>query len=148
LDLLAARCPDPTAEVYKRLFARHPYMRQYFWRDSNSAIKGEMLSRTFEAILDFIGPRRYSHIMISTEMVTHEGYDVPREVFITFFATIRDATRDLLAGEWSTEFEAAWSRLLADIQSFADQTPRSDVDSVHTRAVRAQLQAQGMKPPN
>jgi hypothetical protein len=33
-------------------------MQAQFWRDGNGLIKGEMLSRTFAAILDFVGPRR------------------------------------------------------------------------------------------
>lgn len=146
LALLAERHGDPTREVYERLFARHPYMRSYFSRDTDDAVKGEMLARTVDAILDFIGPRRYAHLMIGTEMVTHEGYDVPREVFTTFFATLRDTVRDLLAEAWTPETDAAWARLLAEIQHFADLTPRSDVDSAHARAVKAQLEAQGMKP--
>ena len=46
---------------------------------------GEMLAKVFEAILDFIGERRYAARLIQCEVVTHEGYDVPREIFGTFF---------------------------------------------------------------
>ena len=96
LEQLAELCEDPTPVVYKRLFELQPQMEPYFWRDTNNAIKGEMLSRTFAAILDFIGERRYADHMIETEIITHEGYDVPREVFATFFAVVRDAVRQVL----------------------------------------------------
>ena len=125
LELLAELCEDPTPIVYKRLFELQPHMEPYFWRDTNGAIKGEMLARTFAAILDFIGERRYAGHMISTEMVTHEGYDVPREVFSTFFAIVRDALRDLLGGDWTPAFESAWAELLAEIESFGQKAPQT-----------------------
>lgn len=125
LELLAERDIDPTERVYARMFELHPQMEPYFWRDKDGAIRGEMLSRTFAAILDFVGERRYADMMISTEMVTHEGYDVPREVFATFFAIVRDALRDLLGGDWTPAFESAWNEMLAEIEQFAQRTPKS-----------------------
>ncbi len=106
LALFAERCGDPTALVYAQLFARYPQMEVHFWRDTNGAIKGEMLSRTFDAILDFVVERRYADHMIGTEMVTHEGYEIPREIFATFFTVIRDAMRQALGAEWSANFDA------------------------------------------
>jgi hemoglobin-like flavoprotein len=131
LEAVAELGIDPTAEVYARLFERHPQMKPQFWRDTNDAIKGEMLSRTFAAILDFVGARHYADHMIGTEMVTHEGYDVPREVFATFFEVVRDALRALLADGWTPEFETAWTEMLAEIDSFAGLTPRTDVTSAY-----------------
>jgi hemoglobin-like flavoprotein len=117
LELLAEH-GDPTPLVYARLFARHPEMKPHFWRDGDDAIKGEMLARTFEAILDFVGERRYAAMMLGTEMITHEGYDVPREVFATFFATVRDTAREVLGAQWTDGFETAWSELLAEIDGY------------------------------
>ena len=131
LELFAELCEDPTPIVYKRLFELQPHMEPYFWRDTNGAIKGEMLSRTFAAILGFIGERRYADHMIETEMVTHEGYDVPREVFSTFFAVVRDAMQSVLAAQWTPELDSAWSELLAEIDGYAQRTPRSDVVSAY-----------------
>jgi hemoglobin-like flavoprotein len=129
LELLAERCPDPAPVIYRRMFETHPQMEPYFWRDKDGAIRGEMLARTIEAILDFVGERRYAGHMIGTEMVTHEGYMVQREVFITFFTIIRDSAREILADEWSAAFETAWAEMLAEIAAFVNLTPRSDVDN-------------------
>ncbi|WP_374573292.1 globin domain-containing protein [Phenylobacterium sp.] len=123
LERLAER-GDPVEAIYERLFQRHPQMKPYFWRDTNGAVKGEMLSRTFEAIFDFVGERRYADHMIRTEMITHEGYDVPREVFATFFEIVRDTARDLLAADWTDAFEAAWTELLAEIDRYVQSTAR------------------------
>jgi hemoglobin-like flavoprotein len=125
LELVAERCGDPAPRVYERMFERHPHMRPYFWRDTDGAIRGEMLSRTFAAILDFVGERRYADHMIGTEIITHEGYDVPREVFATFFAIVRDALRDLLGAEWTPQFEAAWEAMLVEIDQFVNRTPQT-----------------------
>ena len=141
LAILAERCEDPTPLVYERLFAMHPQMKPYFWRDTNDAIKGEMLSRTFEAILDFVGARRYADHMIQTEMVTHEGYDVPREVFSTFFGVIRETAREVLGPEWTPPFECAWSELLAEIAAYTDTNPRTDTDNAYFRQMRARFEA-------
>ena len=141
LELLAERCGDPTPRVYARLFEVHPKMKPHFWRDTNDAIKGEMLSRTFEAILDFVGERRYADHMIGTEMVTHEGYDVPREVFATFFAILRDVTREVLASDWTPAFELAWSEMLVEIDHFAQKTPRTDVDNAYFKELRTAFEA-------
>lgn len=125
LELLAERCPDPTPLVYAKLFERQPEMKPQFWRDADDAIKGEMLARTFSAILDFVGERRYADMMIGTEMITHEGYDVPRQVFATFFGTVRDTLREVLGADWTEAFEGAWAELLVEIEGYVglDKTP-------------------------
>ena len=129
LELLAELCEDPTPLIYRRLFLLHPQMEPYFWRDTNGAIKGEMLARTFSAILDFVGERRYADHMIGTEMVTHEGYDVPREVFASFFTVVRDAAREVLGAAWTPDLAGAWDDLLREIDGYAGRTPRTDVVS-------------------
>lgn len=139
LELVAERC-DPTPQVYARLFSVHPHMKPYFWRDTNDAIKGEMLSRTFAAILDFVGERRYADHMIGTEMITHEGYDVPREVFATFFTIIRDTLREILGDDWTPAIETAWVEMLAEIELFAQGTTRSDVSNAYFAALLEKFQ--------
>jgi len=136
LELLADACPDPTPLVYAKLFERQPEMRPHFWRDTDDAIKGEMLARAFSAILDFVGERRYADMMIGTEMVTHEGYDVPREVFATFFGTVRDTVRETLGAAWTPAFETAWAELLAEIDGYVGVTPRSDVSNPYFRKLK------------
>jgi len=127
LEALAERDIDLTGPVYALMFAAFPDTEPYFWRDQDGAIRGEMLSRVFSAILDFVGERRYADNMISTEMITHEGYDVPREVFATFFGMVGQAAREALDLAWTAEMEAAWQAMLADIEIFALGAPRSDV---------------------
>lgn len=141
LELLAERRDDPTPRVYARLFEAHPQMEPHFWRDTNGAIRGEMLARTFEAILDFVGERRYADHMIGTEMVTHEGYEVPREVFATFFAVVRDTVRDVLGPDWTPGFADAWDDLLAEIGRFVGLTARSDVANPYFKQLREQFEA-------
>lgn len=122
LERLAER-GDPTAAVYARLFARQPQMQALFWRDADGAVKGEMLSRVFEAILDFIGERRYAHIMIGAEIVTHEGYDVPREVFATFFGVVAETVAAELGPDWTPRMANAWRELLDGLDTYVKATP-------------------------
>ncbi|HLZ75116.1 globin [Phenylobacterium sp.] len=124
LALAAERGGDLAPAVYARLFARQPEMLALFWRDANGGIKGEMLAKVFEAILDFIGPRSYAHNLIETEVITHEGYDVPRAVFATFFGVVAEVVAETCGGDWTPAMAGAWKRLLADLDHFVAQRGR------------------------
>lgn len=93
-------------------------MEALFWRDAGGLIKGEMLMRVFEAILDFIGERRYADRLIQCEVVTHDGYDVPPEVFATFFGVVGEVVRETCGAAWTTALDGAWERLLADLHFY------------------------------
>jgi hemoglobin-like flavoprotein len=118
IELAAARGGDLTPRVYDRLFAQQPDMVALFWRDHDGQIKGEMLARVFEALFDFIGERRYADNMIQSEVLTHEGYDVPRDVFSVFFGVLADEVRDVCGDAWTAAMDAAWRRLLADLDYY------------------------------
>ena len=118
IALAAERGGDLTPRVYARLFAEQPEMEALFWRDRNGSIRGEMLARVFEALFDFIGERRYADNMIQCEVVTHEGYDVPRGVFATFFNVVAGEIRAVCADAWTPEIDAAWRRTLADLDYY------------------------------
>lgn len=45
----------------------------------------------------------------------------PRELFIAFFAVIADTLRELLAEQWSDEIDAAWHKLLRDVEAIVLQ---------------------------
>ena len=115
LELAGERCDDLTPPVYARLFTEQPEMEALFWRDTSGAIKGEMLARVIEAILDFIGDRVYAHHLIQCEVITHAGYDVPTEVFATFFGIVAATLREVLGEAWTPTIETAWTQLLADL---------------------------------
>jgi hemoglobin-like flavoprotein len=119
LALVSERCPDLSPLVYARLFRAHPEMEALFWRDKTGTIKGEMLARVFEAVLDYIGDNRYAAHMVQCEVVTHSQYDVPPEVFGTFFEIVVATIREQLGNDWTPQFETAWQTLLKDFAHFA-----------------------------
>ena len=125
LELAAERCEDLTPLVYARLFREQPQMEALFWRDTNGQIKGEMLARVIEAILDFVGDRLYASHLIQCEVVTHAGYDVPPEVFGVFFGVVAAPLRELLGEAWTAEFEDAWTGLLADLDFYVTHPDQS-----------------------
>ena len=118
-ELAAARCADLTPLVYQRLFTEHPESRAMFRSQGREFVMGSMLALTIEAILDFAGPRNGHFRMIACEVVSHDGYGTPRELFIAFFGVVRDTLRDLLGNEWSAEMAQAWDQLLVEIEAFA-----------------------------
>lgn len=115
LAITAARVGDPTPLVYARLFAQHPEMHALFCQDRNDAVKGEMLSRVFDAILDFISDRHYADTLIRSEGIAHDSYGVPPAVFSTFFTVIAETIREVLGADWTSETDTAWRELLAAI---------------------------------
>jgi hemoglobin-like flavoprotein len=110
---------DLTARVYARLFARHPEMEALFVRDTNGAVRGEMLARVFEMMLDFIDRRAYAAQMIQCEVVTHDGYGVPPEVFGIFFTVVADTLRETLGADWTAETDRAWRAALDQMGWYA-----------------------------
>ena len=118
-ELAASRCIDLTPLVYQRLFEQHPETRAMFRTLGSEIVMGSMLALTIEAILDFAGDRRGQFRLIACEVVSHDGYGTPRELFTAFFAVIRDTLRDLLRDEWSEDIAQAWDRLLIEIDAFA-----------------------------
>ncbi|HVV32729.1 MAG TPA: globin [Vitreimonas sp.] len=125
---IAAEAGDLTGPVYARLFREQPEMQALFWRDTDNAIKGEMLARVFDAIIDFVGERRYADKLIQCEVVTHDGYDVPPPVFATFFGVVAAELRVACGARWSDDMQSAWQRLLADLNFFV-QNPSHVVTS-------------------
>jgi hemoglobin-like flavoprotein len=117
-ELAAERCEDLTPLVYEKLFQQSPEMLPLFWRDTTGLIKGEMLARVIEANFDFVGERRYADHLIQCEVVTHAGYDVPPEVFATFFGTVAATLKDLLGADWTQEVDAGWRQVLADLDFY------------------------------
>jgi hemoglobin-like flavoprotein len=130
LEKAGERCDDLTPLVYDRLFAEHPDMRALFVRDTDGSVRGEMLARVIEAILDFIDRRAYAAHLIQCEVVTHEGYGTPPEVFRLFFSYVAKAIEAVIGSDWTARTEAAWSVLLADLDFYVthpDQTATSAV---------------------
>jgi hypothetical protein len=68
--------------------------------------------------LDFIGDNHYAANMIQCEVVTHAGYDVPPDIFRVFFGTVAATVREQLGAEWTDTINAAWIKLLADLDYF------------------------------
>jgi len=118
LELAAERAGDLTPLVYERLFAEQPEMEALFWRDKTGQIKGEMLARVFEAILDFVGERLYAEHLIQTSVVIHTEYGVPPDIFRTFFGVVGATVCEVLDEQWTPQMSAAWDSLLSDLDAY------------------------------
>jgi hemoglobin-like flavoprotein len=122
-ELASRRCDDLTPLVYQRLHRAHPETLAMFRSHGSELVKGSMLAFTVEAILDFAGERSGKFRMIACEVVSHDAYGTPRDLFIAFFGVIADTLRELLDAEWSDEIDAAWKKLLAEIEQLISRQP-------------------------
>jgi hemoglobin-like flavoprotein len=116
-ELAAARCDDLTPLVYRRLFEQHPEAAAMFRTEGSELVKGSMLALTIEALLDFAGERRGNFRMIECEVASHDAYGTSRDLFVAFFAVIAGTLQEILGVEWTVEIDAAWQKLLRDIES-------------------------------
>jgi len=120
-ELAAERCEDLTPLVYRRLFREHPEAEAMFRTEGSALVKGSMLALTIDAILDFAGDRTGHFRMIECEVVSHDAYGTPRELFVAFFGVIADTVREILGADWSPEIDQAWRNLLDEIEGVVAQ---------------------------
>ncbi|WP_407152293.1 globin [Bradyrhizobium sp. ORS 86] len=122
-ELAAAACDDLTPLVYRRLFREHPEAQVMFRSEGSEPVRGSMLSLTIEALLDFAGERTGHFRLIECEVSSHDAYGTPRELFVAFFGVIAATLRELLGEQWSDEIDAAWHKLLCDLEAVVRQQP-------------------------
>ena len=122
LELAAEIAGDITALVYARLFTAHPDMEALFVRDTDGAVRGQMLSQVIDTVLDLDGRGYFARNMIGAEIVNHENLGVPPEVFGIFFGVVRDTVRAICADWWTAEMDTAWAGLLADLDAMLART--------------------------
>ena len=119
-ELAAARCDDLTPLVYRRLHAERPETLTMFRTEGSELVKGSMLALTIDAILDFAGERTGHFRLIISEVSSHDAYGTPRELFVAFFGIIAQSLHEVIGADWSDEIDAAWRKLLGDIESLID----------------------------
>jgi hemoglobin-like flavoprotein len=144
LLLAAEHGGDLTDAVYASLFARHPAMEAEFWRDRNGAIRGEMLARVFDAILDFCGPAAWAPAYLETEAVTHDAYGIPRDIFTDFFAVIGETVAATLGPEWTPDMAEGWAWL--DGVARAAMAPAVEDNDARIAVLLAERAEAGPKP--
>jgi hemoglobin-like flavoprotein len=121
-ELAAGRCEDLTPQVYRRLFREHPETQAMFRSEGSELVRGSMLALTIESMLDFAGDRTGRFRMIGCEVQSHDAYGTPRELFATFFRVIAETVREVLGDDWSPEIDAAWRKLLEEIDAVVAQS--------------------------
>jgi hemoglobin-like flavoprotein len=121
-ELAAERCDDLTPLVYRRLHAERPETHAMFRTEGSELVKGSMLAMTIEAILDLAGERSGKFRMIECEVMSHDAYGTPRELFIAFFGVILRTLQEVLGGDWTAEMDQSWRGLLREIETMVAET--------------------------
>lgn len=114
-ELAAASCDDLTPLVYAQLFRAHPDLLALFGADTGDQVKGEMLAKAIQSILDYIGDHHYAAAFIRTEAINHVGFQVSPAVFTLFFQILAETLADLLGPRWTPAIAGAWGGLLEDL---------------------------------
>ena len=119
LELAGDRCSDLTPLIYARVFAQFPDMQPLFVRDKTGQVRGEMLARVIEVVLDYIDGNHYASNLIASESITHDGYGVPRDIFPTFFDALSDTVREVLGTAWTPAMAENWTKLTTELRAIA-----------------------------
>jgi hypothetical protein len=141
LERAVSRVGDPQPAIYARLFALHPAMEAEFWRDSSGRIRGEMLNRSLEMVLDLAAPHTpdggWGGAFLGTEAITHDSYGIPRAVFADFLPIVAAVIREGCGDGFTPAMAAAWDVVLARAAQTLAALPESsmaareiDVDDV------------------
>lgn len=136
LALAVARGGDPQAAIYARLFARHPGMEAEFWRDTSGRIRGEMLARSLEMVMDLAAPHApeggqddqgWGGAFLGTEAVTHDAYGIARDVFADFLPIVASVIAEACGDGFTPAMAAAWDRVLARAAAVLAALPGSSM---------------------
>ncbi len=114
LEQVAERHGDPAAAIYTHLFGAHPELERLFHMDRDGGVRGSMVQQGFECIIDYVGERLVAPQIIAAARIHHDGYGVPAKRFDDFFVATRNAFRDLLGADWTSDVDSAWAKLLAE----------------------------------
>ncbi|WP_156256056.1 globin [Sandarakinorhabdus oryzae] len=138
LELAVTRSGDPQPAIYARLFALHPAMEAEFWRDGSGRIRGEMLARSFEMVLDLAAPHApeggqgiggWGSAFLGTEAVTHDAYGIPRAVFADFLPIMAGVIRDTCGDGFTPAMAAAWDLVLDRAAATLAALPGSSMEA-------------------
>lgn len=126
LEIAAERCPDLSPLVYGRLFALHPDLEAMFVLDTDGAVRGSMLSHALRVLLDLIDERYFGPSFIKAECVRHGYADISPDTFAAFYPLVRDAVRQVVGPQWTSEMERAWNDALREIAEFVERPMGQD----------------------
>jgi methyl-accepting chemotaxis protein/nitric oxide dioxygenase len=125
LEAVAEHLGDPTKAVYERLFTMNPALRELFALDDDFSVRGEMLQKVFEMVLDLMGGRHYADGLIATEWMNHQGQGVPPAQFEWFFVAMVDTFREGLGEHWTPAFDEAWQTVRQRVAEIIARLPQA-----------------------
>lgn len=117
LECVVEKVGDPVEPVYARLFEKYPDMQELFILDKNGGARGHMLAEVLDCVIDFCDGDNYASNFVASERMNHEGLGVPVDVFSTFLEIVVEVFREISGDRWSSEIDAAWTRVVVDLRS-------------------------------
>ena len=116
LETVAARCGDPSAAIFARLYAMDPKFEPLFVMDTDGGVRGSMLQTSLNCMIGVAeGESETPRLLIEAARMIHDGYGLtPAEVDLMFVA-MRDVFREIMADDWTADVDAEWTALLDEL---------------------------------
>ncbi len=123
LEQVAERCGDPKEAVFKRLYELDPKFEPLFVMDTDGGVRGSMLETSLNCMIGVAqGESETPRLLIEAARMIHDGYGLTEDEVDLMFVAMRDVFRDVMAGDWTPETDAEWTKLLAELATIRAET--------------------------
>lgn len=116
LEQLADIGVDITADVYARFFAACPPAEALFGTAEARAVQGKMVNELVQTILDRLGEKPYSPIVVETMVSDHDSWGATLPMYDAFLASFVGALEAALGVQADPATMAVWRRELATLR--------------------------------
>ncbi|MBP8030121.1 MAG: globin [Pseudomonadales bacterium] len=116
LEQLANIGVDITPAVYARFFAACPPAESLFGTAEARAVQGKMVNELVQTILDRLGEKPYSPVVVETMVSDHDSWGATLPMYDAFLAAFVDTLEETLGEEASPATMTVWRRELASLR--------------------------------
>ena len=114
LEITLAKDDSFTERFYDRLFAKHPDVREMFFRHSPGA-RYKMFAQKLTSIVDHLDQPAWIDRELGSLASKHASYGVSAEMYAWVGEELIATLRETCGDSWSDAAEAAWSAAYGEL---------------------------------
>jgi hypothetical protein len=116
LETVSERCGDPQERIFARLYELDAKFEPLFVMDTDGGVRGSMLQTSLNCIIGVAeGQSETPRLLIEAARMIHDGYGLTEDEVDLMFVAMRDVFREIMAGDWTGQVDAEWTKLLAEL---------------------------------
>ena len=116
LETVSERCGDPQERIFARLYELDAKFEPLFVMDTDGGVRGSMLQTSLNCMIGVAeGQSETPRLLIEAARMIHDGYGLTEDEVDLMFVAMRDVFREIMAGDWTGQVDAEWTKLLAEL---------------------------------